>query len=113
MAIPERDIRRIEEWCLEHSPEELRQRTYVTCTVSRLLVTISLWNLCPGRSGEDHDWIEETFARLRYTASRGEWSIYRMNRNLRWRYYDLFMPSPDINAALRCIDRDETFAFWG
>lgn len=113
MAIPERDARRIEEWCRGHSPEELRQQTYVTCTVSHLHVTISLWNLWPGRSGKDPDWIEETFARLRYTASRGEWSIYWMGMNLRWRYYDLFTPSTDINAAPRCIDHGEAFVFWG
>lgn len=113
MVIPEQDLRRIEEWCLNQSPEESRDAMRVTCTPSRLHVTISLWDLWPGGSSSQPGWIEQTFARLRYTASRGEWSIYWMDRNQRWRYYDLFTPGPDINSALHCIDRDEVCVFWG
>lgn len=59
------------------------------------------------------DWTRFPIARLRYTKSRKEWSLYWRDRNLRFHRYDLAEPSSRIDELLAEIDRDPTTIFWG
>jgi hypothetical protein len=50
---------------------------------------------------------------LRYTAARGEWTLYWRDRNARWHRYDRIEPSGDIATLLQEIDSDPTCIFRG
>lgn len=59
------------------------------------------------------NWIRRKVARLRYTASRKEWSLYWPDRNSRFHLYDHVEPTPDVERLLTEIDADPTCIFWG
>lgn len=52
-------------------------------------------------------------ARLRYTKTRDEWSLYWRDRSLKFHEYDLVEPSSDIRDLLDEVDRDPTAILWG
>lgn len=52
-------------------------------------------------------------ARLRYTATRRDWTLYWCDRNGRFRRYELLRPQPSIQRLMDEIDRDPTCIFWG
>lgn len=59
------------------------------------------------------EWTRFPIARLRYTKSRTEWSLYWRDRNLRFHRYDLVEPTAEIRRLMDEIDRDPTGIFWG
>lgn len=44
---------------------------------------------------------------------RREWAIFWRDRNLRFHAYDLFSPTPNVEALLAHVDEDPTCIFWG
>lgn len=82
----------------------------VTCQVDRLHLTVV----------EEHppwdgvgDWTSTTVARLRWTQSRREWSLYCMGGDLRLRPYELTRPASTVRPLLAAVERDATGIFWG
>lgn len=65
----------------------------------------------PERMGPE--WTRFPIARLRYTKSRWEWSLYWRDRNLKFHRYDRIQPAADIRRLIAEIDRDPTGIFWG
>jgi hypothetical protein len=59
------------------------------------------------------EWTRHPIARLRYTRSRREWTLYWRDRNLRFHQYELIHPTADVAALLEEIDQDPTSIFWG
>ena len=72
MPVPEIDLRRIKKWCTqETSPlhaDQLRVEADVTATAVTIVETRPPWDDPTG------DWTRFPIARLRYTATTGEWT---------------------------------------
>jgi len=58
-------------------------------------------------------WTRFPIARLRFTASRGEWALYWRDRNLAFHRYRRISPSSDVAILLAEIEADPTGIFWG
>jgi hypothetical protein len=111
-GLPGLDVARVRRWCEEQVPPDMRDRMRVEVDVAPRHLTIQechpLW---PGAAGPE--WTRTTVARIRYTKSKGTWSLYWQDSNLRFREYDGLAPTPRIDDVLAEIDRDPTFLFWG
>jgi hypothetical protein len=59
------------------------------------------------------EWTRFPIARLRFTASRGEWTLYWRDRNLAFHRSTRIGPSSDVAALLAEIEADPTRIFWG
>jgi Protein of unknown function (DUF3024) len=77
-----------------------RHLTIVECRPPRRVDTASAWTRFP-------------IARLRYAKTRGVWSLYWRDRNLRFHAYDLVSPTATIEELLAEVDADPTAIFWG
>lgn len=109
-AIPETDLFRIERWCREQVPAHLWDQVRVESEVAARHVTII--ETRPFYTGEG-DWTKSPIARLRYTASTGEWSIYWRDRNSKFHEYDRKAPSKNVQELLDYIASHEDPIFWG
>lgn len=67
----------------------------------------------PWRPDFGPEWTRFPVARLRYTMTRGEWSLYWRDRNLKFHEYDLAPPTPLVDELIAEIERDPTSIFWG
>ncbi|HWB72687.1 MAG TPA: DUF3024 domain-containing protein [Egibacteraceae bacterium] len=67
----------------------------------------------PWREDLAPEWTRSPVARLRYTRSRSEWTLYWRDRNQRFHRYDGAPPTPDIDTLITAIDEDATGIFWG
>jgi hypothetical protein len=52
-------------------------------------------------------------ARLRYTKTHAEWSLYWRDRNAKFHVYDRVEPTPTVDRLLAEVDADPTSIFWG
>ena len=97
---------------LEEIPPQARDEVRIELDVDARSVTIlecrPPWD--PARVGPE--WTRSPVARLRYTRSRHEWSLYWPDRHSRFHLYDLAPATGDVEALLEEIDRDPT-SFWG
>jgi hypothetical protein len=59
------------------------------------------------------EWTRFPIARLRFTASRGEWTLCWRDRNLAFHRYTRTGPTSDVGALLAEIEADPTNIFWG
>ncbi|SDB82597.1 Protein of unknown function [Raineyella antarctica] len=59
------------------------------------------------------DWSRLPVARLRYTKSRQEWTLYWHDSNEVFHRFDPAPPSRHVEALLTVLDRDPTCIFWG
>lgn len=67
----------------------------------------------PWRHDYGPEWTRHPVARLRYTKSRREWSLFWRDRNQKFHLYDRIEPSPNVAKLLAEIDADPTSIFWG
>ena len=58
-------------------------------------------------------WIDDPVAKFRFYASRREWHLYWMDRNLKWRLYEWLAPKRTFAPLLAEVERDPTCLFWG
>lgn len=110
--LPELDLARVRRWADGRVPERARRQVQVEIETSDRAVTI-VERRAPWRQDIGPEWSRFPIARLRYTKSRGLWTLYWRDRNLKFHRYDLIDPTPDISALLAEIDRDPTAIFWG
>jgi hypothetical protein len=93
-------------------PEQVRDQVRVEVDVADRHVTIvecrPRW-----RADPDAEWTRFPIARLRYTKSRKQWSLYWRDRDERFHEYDRLPPSAAVEALLTEIERDPTAIFWG
>jgi len=106
MALPELDVARARAWCAALAAADGR----VACHVDERSLTIVEENPPWDGGGE---WTRNPVARLRYTASRREWTLYCISGNGGFRRYDLLDPAPSVVPLLAEIERDPTAIFWG
>jgi len=114
-VLPQRDIARVRRWVRDRNdrlPEPARDQIRYELDVESRSLTIV--ECRPPRKPEyGPEWTRHPIARLRYTKTRNEWSIYWRDRNLKFHLYDLFDPGPSLQAALDEVDRDPTSIFGG
>ena len=110
--IPDTDLARIRRWAAERIPEHVKDQVWIELDISDRAVTIlecrASWN--PDLIGSDPT--RFPIARLRYTKSRREWSLYWRDRNLNFHAYELTSPNPKVADLLDEIDLDHTGIFW-
>jgi hypothetical protein len=114
-VIPELDRCRIARWVVtrnENLPEAARELIRYELGVTPTTATI-LECRPPWRPDFGTEWTRFPIARLRYTKTRNEWSLYWRDRNLRFHLYDLVPPSPHVEDILAEVERDPTGIFWG
>lgn len=114
-SVPETDLARIDRWVKlenERIPLHARDEVRIELDVGARSVTIlecrAPWD--PERMGPE--WTRTPVARLRYTSSRREWSLYWPDRHSRFHLHDLTPPTADVGALLEEVDRDPTPIFW-
>ena len=111
MPVPEIDLQRIKKWCLaETSPlhaDELRVEADVTTTAVTIVETRPPWDDPTG------EWTRFPIARLRYTATTGEWTLYWRDRHLRFHRHDRTPPSRQVQALLDVVADSGDPIFWG
>ncbi len=111
--IPPDDLVRLQEWVDDRVPEHAKDQVRVELEVTDRAVTVverrPPWD--PESMGSA--WTSFPIARLRYTASRKEWTLYWRDRNLRFHRYEDSAPTGDISELIAEIDRDPTCIFWG
>lgn len=85
-GVPELDVARVRRWCRGRVPSHQRNEIRVECDVAARHLTILECRPAPSgdRAGE---WIQEPLARLRYTASLQEWTLYWRDGNQKFRRY--------------------------
>ena len=57
--------------------------------------------------------VEHVFARFKYNAKRGCWTLLWSDRNLRWHTYQGFEERGNFMDLLREVERDPTGIFFG
>lgn len=114
-TLPELDVARVRRWCKARVPEHVLRQMRVECEVAPRHLTI-VERRAPHTDQFGPEWTSFPIARLRYTKTRGTWSLYWRDRNSRFHAYDerfAFAPSRDVEALLAEVDRDPTSIFWG
>lgn len=109
--IPNDDLARVQQWADARVPERVRDQIRIELDVSDRAITIVECRP-PWHPDMGPQWTRFPIARLRYTKSRGELSLYWRDRNLKFHEYDLAEPSPNIQDLLDEIDSDPTSIFW-
>lgn len=113
--IPEVDIARVRRWIDARNgnlPERARGQIRYELDVTDRTVTV-LECRPPWSPEYGPEWTRHPVARLRYTKSRAEWSLYWADRNLRFHVYDPISPTPHVDELIAEIDDDPTSIFWG
>jgi hypothetical protein len=103
--LPELDVARVRRWAdqlvPDHASEEIRMELDVDARSITILECRPPWR--PGRVGDE--WTRFPIARLRYTKTRGEWTLYWRDRNLKFHRYDLIQPSPNVGDLIAEVDQ--------
>lgn len=113
MALPARQISEIEgllgPYCEHSSPKHLRLRRSVRYRIDGHTVTLVERRSANGRGAP---WHELPVARFRWTATRGDWTLYWNDRDERWRRYEKRATARRLVTLLREVDRDPLGFFW-
>lgn len=113
--IPDIDLARVRKWAEARNanlPERARGLIRYELDVTHRTITI-LERRPPWRPEYGPEWTRHPVARLRYTKTRGEWSLYWSDRNLKFHEYDLVRPTLHVDELINEIERDRTSIFWG
>lgn len=110
--IPEGDVERVQRWAGRRIPKHVRDQIRIELEITDRTITI-LECRPPWHPDMGDEWTRFPIARLRYTKTRGEWSLYWRDRNLTFHEYELAEPSSDIDVLLGEIESDPTSIFWG
>ena len=60
-----------------------------------------------------NEWREEPIAKFTYVKVTGNWKLFCMFRDLRWRAYELLPESRELAALVNEVRLDPTCIFWG
>jgi hypothetical protein len=113
-VLPEIDVARLSRWVEDRNtglPEPVRSQIRYELDLTDRSAT--LLECRPPWDGVGEVWTRFPIARLRYTSSRKEWSLYWRDSNLKFHLYDLVPPTPTVADLLDEVDRDPTALFWG
>ena len=110
--LPELDVDKARRWCEARTPPEMRTQLRVECDVAPRHLTIVDCRP-PWREEAGPDWTRFAVARLRYTASTREWTLYWPDRNERFHRYEDLPASTRVDDLLAEIESDPAAIFWG
>lgn len=110
--VPELDLARIRRYCAGRLPARVAHVVRLEIEVDGRSVTI-LECRPPWTPDIGPAWTRFPIARLRFTASRSEWTLYWRDRNLGFHRYLRIDPSRDVAVLLAEIEADPTAIFWG
>lgn len=110
MAIPELDRARIIRWAEQQVPEHVRDQVRVETEFDGHRVTVLETHPSPV---DGNGWTGTPVARLRYTATRGEWTLYWRDRNLKFHLYKDFPATRHVQEILDFLDSRADPIFWG
>jgi hypothetical protein len=110
--LPDRDVARIRRWADQRVPGRVRDELRIELDLGDRSVTI--FECRPPLEPEEmgSEWTRFPVARLLYTKSRNEWTLYWRDRNLEFHRYDRVAPTPDVGDLIEEVDRDPTCIFW-
>jgi hypothetical protein len=112
VALPERALRQVEEYCASRVSEDLRDPIRVECSARGRAITIAE-RRPPWSPDLGSEWSEVKVAQLRYDEGHTAWSLYCSDSNGRWREYEGLGPTQEVGPLLTEIDADPTGIFWG
>lgn len=115
MSIPESELAKIQAWVAARNdelPVDVADQVRYELDVDARSATIFECRP-PWREDFGPDWTRMSIARLRYTQTRREWTLYWSNQHGQFRLYDTLSPAPGVEPLLAEIDRDPTCIFWG
>lgn len=110
--VPEDDLAFVRRWADRRVPAHLRELGRIDVDVSDRAITI-LECRPPSRDDIGPEWTRLPIARLRFTKTRSEWTLYWCDRRLRYHRYDDVAPTERIEELVAEIERDPAGAFWG
>jgi hypothetical protein len=110
--LPERDVAAIKAYCEQRNDPATSDQLRVEAEVEATTVTI-VERRAPWNPDFGPEWSTVGVARLRYTATRREWTVQSADSNGRWSRYEFIDAVPRVDVLLDEIDRDPTGIFWG
>jgi len=112
IRMPDLDLARIRRYCEGRIPARIAHLVRLEVAIKGWSVTI-LERRPPWSPDVGPDWTRFPIARLRFTVSRGVWTLYWRDRNLAFHRYTRVSPSADVAVLLAEIEADPTSIFWG
>ena len=112
IRMPDLDLARIRRYCEGRIPAHIAHLVRLEVAIKGWSVTI-LERRPPWSPDVGPDWTRFPIARLRFTVSRGVWTLYWRDRNLAFHRYTRVSPSADVAVLLAEIEADPTSIFWG
>jgi hypothetical protein len=109
---PPLDIAAVVAYCEQRVPPHALHQVRMQAVVERHAVTL-VERRAPWRPDFGPEWTTSPVARVRWSVSRREWTLFCHDRNQRWHRYPHTQPSSEIATLLSEIDRDPTGIFWG
>ncbi len=114
MALSEFEIRRIEKlfhhFCERRVPEQFRDQIRVEFRIRN--ADVELFESRP-LYNDPSTWVSTRIARFRKSVSNGNWILFWVDRNARWKRYEPCAPHRDIETLLHVVEDDVIGAFWG
>jgi Protein of unknown function (DUF3024) len=111
-VLPESDLAKIHQLCETHVAPDAQDQVRIEIEHDRHAVTI-VERRPPWREEAGPEWSCQPIARLRYVASRQEWTIYYHRHTGRWERYPLLGAARRIDPLLRELFEDPICVFWG
>lgn len=110
MAIPELDLARIHRWAGKQVPARVRDLVRFEAEVDGHRVTIVEFQ---PSFRDKQEWMGHPIARLRYTRTTGEWTLYWRDRNLKFHLYQDIPATPHVQEILDFLGEKSDPIFWG
>ncbi len=114
-SIPETDLARIRRFVdgrNDEIPPDARDEIRIEMDVTP--TSVMIFECRPPWLPEyGFEWTRQPVARLRYTKTRAEWSLYWTDRNSKFHVYDRVESTPTVDRLLAEVDADPTCIFWG
>ena len=109
---PELDLARLRQWADHRVSPRARDQVRIELDVSDRALTIMECRP-PWHPDIGPQWTRFPIARLRYTKTHGEWTLYWRDRNLRFHRYPDAEPTADVMQLIAVVDENRTGIFWG
>ena len=109
---PPLDIAAVTAYCEQRVPPHALHQVRMQAIVERHAVTL-VERRAPWRPEYGPEWTTSPVARLRWSVSRRDWTLYWRDRNLKYHRYQPLAPSPRIQDLLDYLDERADPIFWG
>jgi hypothetical protein len=110
--IPELDLVRIRGFVDSRVPSHANHQVRLEVDVQGTAVTI-VERRAPWRPDIGPAWSHFPIAKLKYSPTHQEWTLFWCDHNLRWHRYDRINTAAQVDPLLAEIDKDPTAIFWG